>query len=120
MEPYVYAQMIASKDAAHQGEAKNSWLTGTSSWTLYSVTQYILGIQPQFDGLKIDPCIPAEWDGFTVTRKFRGDTYEITVRNPDGVMKGVKSVTLDGQTLDGNVLPVAGDAKTHQVVVVMG
>ena len=120
MEPYVYAQMIASKDAAHQGEAKNSWLTGTSSWTLYSVTQYILGVQPQFDGLKIDPCIPAEWDGFTVTRKFRGDTYEITVRNPDGVMKGVKSVTLDGQTLDGNVLPVAGDAKTHQVVVVMG
>ena len=119
MEPYVYAQMIASSDAVNQGQAKNSWLTGTSSWTLYSVTQYILGVRPTFDGLMIDPCIPAEWDGFTVTRKFRGDTFNITVKNPNGSMKGVKSVTVDGNAIDGNVVKVFGDGKTHEVIVEM-
>ena len=119
-EPYVYPQMIASVDAPRQGEAKNSWLTGTASWTLYSVTQYILGIRPQYDGLMIDPCISDKWDGFTVTRKFRGDTYNITVTNPDHVMKGVKSITVDGKPLSGNVLPVYGDKAVHEVQVVMG
>ena len=119
-EPYVYPQMIASVDAARQGEAKNSWLTGTASWTLYAGTQYILGIRPQYDGLEIDPCIAAEWDGFTVTRKFRGDVYDITVKNPDHVMKGVKSVTVDGKAIEGNVLPVYGDKATHKVEVILG
>ena len=119
-EPYVYPQMIASVDAARQGEAKNSWLTGTASWTLYAGTQYILGIRPQYDGLEIDPCIAADWDGFTVTRKFRGDVYDITVKNPDHVMKGVKSVTVDGKAIEGNVLPVYGDKATHKVEVILG
>ena len=70
-EPYVYSQMIAGKDAFKPGEAKNSWLTGTAAWNYYAVTQYILGIQPQYNGLKIDPCIPKEWDGFEINRKFR-------------------------------------------------
>ena len=119
-EPYVYPQMIASVDAARQGEAKNSWLTGTASWTLYAGTQYILGIRPQYDGLEIDPCIAADWDGFTVTRKFRGDVYDITVKNPDHVMKGVKSVTVDGKAIEGNVLPVYGDKAPHKVEVILG
>ncbi len=119
MEPYVYAQMIASTDAPNQGQAKNSWLTGTSSWTLYSVTQFILGIRPEFDGLTVDPCIPAEWDGFTVTRRFRGDVYNITVKNPNGSMKGVAEMTVDGKAVSGNTIPVAGDGKTHEVIVTM-
>ena len=75
-EPYVYAQMIAGKDAATHGEAKNSWLTGTSAWNYTAITQHILGIRPAFDGLEIDPAIPANWDGFKVTRVFRGMTYK--------------------------------------------
>lgn len=118
-EPYVYSQMIASKDAKNQGEAKNSWLTGTSSWTLYSVTQYILGVRPAFGGLVVDPCIPAEWKEFEVTRKFRGDTYVIKVKNPGGKMKGVSSLTVDGKTVEGNLIPLVGDGKIHTVEAVM-
>jgi len=119
-EPYVYSQMIAGRDASRHGEAKNSWLTGTAAWTFYNVSQYILGIQPQYDGLQIDPCIPAEFAGFTLTRKFRGDTYVITVDNSAKAMKGVKSMTLDGKELSGNIIPVCGDGKIHQVAVLMG
>ena len=79
-----------------------------------------LGIRPQYNGLMIDPCISDKWDGFTVTRKFRGDTFHITVTNPDHVMKGVKSITVDGKAIEGNVLPVYGDGKEHDVQVVMG
>lgn len=118
-EPYVYSQMIASKDAPNQGEAKNSWLTGTSSWTLYSVTQYILGVRPSYEGLVVDPCIPADWKEFEVTRKFRGDVYVIKVNNPNGKMKGVSSMTVDGKTVDGNQIPFSGDGKTHRVEVVL-
>src|SRR5690554_3449049 len=82
MEPYVYSQMIAGKDAGRHGEAKNSWLTGTAAWNFVAVSQWILGIRPDYDGLIIDPCIPSDWNGFTVTRKFRGATYRITVKNP--------------------------------------
>ena len=119
-EPYVYSQMIASVDAPNFGEAKNSWLTGTSSWTLYSVTQYILGIRPQYDGLMIDPCVPADWDNFKITRKFRGDTYHITIKNPIRAMKGVKILVLDGKEIDGNIVPVVGDGKEHFVEAIMG
>ncbi len=119
-EPYVYAQMIAGKDAGRSGEAKNSWLTGTAAWNFVAVSQYILGIAPDFNGLKVDPSIPSEWDGFTASRTFRGDVYEITVKNPDHVCKGVKSMTVDGAAVTGNVIPVAGDGKTHVVEVVLG
>ena len=83
-------------------------------------TQYILGIRPDWDGLAVDPCIPPAWEGFRAVRAFRGDTYEIDITNPDGVSKGVKSVTVDGEPIDGNVLPVIGDGGTHKVNVVMG
>jgi cellobiose phosphorylase len=119
-EPYVYAQMIAGKDASKPGEAKNSWLTGTASWNFYAITQYILGIRPDFDGLLIDPCIPAKWKGFTVTRKFRGAIYQIEVENPDGKSKGVKKVTVDGSAYKSNLIPVFGDGKEHKVKVIMG
>ena len=105
VEPYVYAQMIAGKDAFKPGEAKNSWLTGTAAWNFYAISQYILGIQPTYDGLRIDPCIAPDWKGYTVTRQFRGATYEITVKNPNGNMKGVKSLMIDGKIIDGNVIP---------------
>ena len=98
-EPYVYAQMIAGKDAYRPGEAKNSWLTGTAAWNFYTISQYILGIQPAYDGLVIDPCIPRDWKSYEITRKFRGATYEISVKNPKGVNKGVSAILVDGQPL---------------------
>ncbi|MNJ36221.1 N,N'-diacetylchitobiose phosphorylase [compost metagenome] len=119
-EPYVYSQMIAGKDAVNHGEAKNSWLTGTAAWNYVAITQAILGIQPDFDGLKVDPCIPTSWNGLQATRVFRGDTFEITIKNPNHVSKGVKSITVDGKAIDGNVIAPIGDGRTHQVEVVLG
>ena len=104
-EPYVYAQMIAGPDAATPGEAKNSWLTGTAAWNLVAVTQWILGIRPEHGGLRVDPCLPAEWDGFVAERSFRGATYRITVRKPIGVRGRVRSLVVDGEEVDGNLVP---------------
>jgi len=120
MEPYVYSQMIAGKDAVRHGEAKNSWLTGTAAWNYVAITQAILGVKPDFDGLKIDPCIPSDWEAYTVTRQFRGDTYRIRVKNPNRVCKGVASITVDGKPVEGQVIPVAGDGGVHDVEVVLG
>jgi cellobiose phosphorylase len=117
VEPYVYCQMIAGKDAYKPGEAKNSWLTGTAAWNYYAITQFILGIKPSYKGLEVNPCIPADWKGFTVNRKFRGAEYIITVKNESGVMKGVKQITLDGKTIEGNVIPHS--AGKHIVEVIM-
>lgn len=120
MEPYVYSQMVAGKDARRHGEAKNSWLTGTASWNFVAITQYILGIKPEYDGLKIDPSIPENWDGYTITRRFRGDTYRIAIKNPNHVSSGVARLTVDGKEAAGNILPLFGDGKTHEAVVVLG
>jgi cellobiose phosphorylase len=111
--------MIAGKDAKRHGEAKNSWLTGTAAWNFVAVSQYILGITPDWDGLKVDPSIPHEWDGFTASRQYRGATYDINVTNPNHVCKGIKSVTVDGKAIEGNVLPTFAEG-THKVEVVMG
>ncbi len=119
-EPYVYSQMIAGRDAPSFGEAKNSWLTGTAAWTFLSVSQAILGVCPTLDGLRLDPCIPAAWRGFTVTRRFRGAEYRITVDNIAGVQKGVKTILADGIELSGNILPQAPAGSTVQVTVIMG
>jgi cellobiose phosphorylase len=119
-EPYVYAQMIAGKDAFKPGEAKNSWLTGTASWNFYAISQYILGIRPDYDGLLIDPCIPQEWNGFKLTRKFRNAIYRIEVTNPDHKSKGVREVTVDGKLQSSNLIPLFGDMKEHVVKVVLG
>lgn len=118
VEPYVYSQMIAGKDAAKPGEAKNSWLTGTAAWNWYAITQYILGIKPAYNGLQIDPCICSEWKEYTVTRRFRGAEYEITIKNPDGVCKGIREMLLDGQPVEGNVVPHTPGR--HKVLVTLG
>ena len=119
-EPYVYSQMIAGKDAPNFGEAKNSWLTGTAAWTFLDVSQYILGIRPDYDGLVIDPCIPSTLSGFTAKRDFRGVTYHIQVKNPNGVQKGVKVLTVDGAIVDGNMIPFDPSKKEVTVEVIMG
>ncbi len=118
-EPYVYAQMIAGRDAATPGEAKNSWLTGTAAWTFVTLSQGILGVQPQYEGLRIDPCIPSGWGGFTVTRRFRGTDYRIRVRNPDGVSKGVARLLVDGKEMRGNEIPLSS-SESVDVEVVLG
>jgi len=116
----VYAQMIAGKDAFKSGEAKNSWLTGTAAWNFYAITQFILGIQPDYDGLIIDPCIPDDWKGFKITRKFRGATYHIEIQNPDGKSKGVKMLIVDSKQHTSNLIPVFGDGMEHDVKVILG
>ena len=119
-EPYVYSQMVAGRDAKNHGEAKNSWLTGTASWTFLNISEYILGIRADYAGLMVDPCIPAKMKGFTVTRRFRGDTYVIEVDNSAGVQKGIVSLTVDGKAVEGNIIPPAGDGAVHQVKAIMG
>ena len=118
-EPYVYSQMIAGKDAWKPGEAKNSWLTGTAAWNYHAITRYILGIQPDYEGLTIDPCIPEKWDGYTVTRKFRGTTYHIEVQNPAHISKGIRELYVDGKKINGNNIPLQRSSSCH-VVAVMG
>jgi cellobiose phosphorylase len=105
-EPYVFAQMVAGKDAPTHGEAKNSWLTGTAAWTYYAITQWILGIRAEYDGLRVDPVIPGKWKGFIVTRRFRGNTYRIEIRNPHGHQAGIKKLLVDGREMPANLLPV--------------
>ncbi len=117
VEPYVYCQMVAGKDAAKPGEGKNSWLTGTAAWNWYTVTQYILGIRPTFEGLQIDPCIPATLSGYRVVRRFRGAEFEIVVRNPEGRQRGVRSIVVDGRPIEGNVVEVTPGR--HTVTVTM-
>jgi cellobiose phosphorylase len=120
MEPYVYCQMIAGKEAVKPGEGKNSWLTGTAAWNFYAVTQYILGLKPDYDGLQINPCIPKDWEGFEIQRNFRGATLNIKVVNPSGVSKGVKEMTINGKAVSGNIIPILEPDKNHFITVVMG
>ena len=119
-EPYVYAQMVAGPQAAKPGEAKNSWLTGSASWSLVAVTQYILGLRSGHDGLIIDPCIPADWASFSARRQFRGAIYEIDVQNPSGTGRGVRSMTVDGKAVVGNLVPLAEPGTTVRVKVELG
>ena len=117
VEPYVNCQMVAGKDAARPGEGKNSWLTGTAAWMWYTVSEFILGIQPDYEGLRIDPCLPSTAKEYTVKRRFRGALYHIHVVNPDGHQKGVKRISLDGKAVTGNLVPWSEGE--HQVEVVM-
>ena len=120
-EPYVYSQMIAGPCAPRYGEAKNSWLTGTAAWSFFSVSQAILGIKPQFDGLMIDPCLPASIPRLTITRKFRGATYIIEIENAGGGKKAPLTIDLDGVRLPGNLLPLpTRPGETHRVSVRIG
>ena len=118
-EPYVYSQMIAGRDAKNHGEAKNSWLTGTAAWTFYNVSRFILGIKPDYDGLLVDPCLPDDLTEFEVTRKFRGDTYNIKVDNSAKAQKGVAKLIVDGKEVPfGPIAPIGG--KVRDVKVIMG
>jgi len=119
-EPYIYSQMIAGRDAPTAGEAKNSWLTGTAAWSFVAISQYIFGIQPDYDGLRIDPCIPKEWKQFTVKRTFQNAVYTIRVENPVSIHKGIREIIVDGRIISGNILPIFRDGKTHNVRVIMG
>lgn len=120
VEPYVYCQMTAGKDAARPGEAKNSWLTGTAAWNWYAITQFILGIRPDYDGIRIDPCVPTSCEGFSVHRRFRGADFEITVSNPGHVSKGVASLSLNGIPLEENLIPVCPAGSVNKVEAVLG
>jgi cellobiose phosphorylase len=119
-EPYVYAQMIAGRDAPTHGEAKNSWLSGTAAWNYVAITQWILGIRPAYNGLQIAPCIPAEWDGFSAVRHYRGVRYEIEVKNPGHVCHGVQEMRVDGEAVAGNIAPLFEAGSTHRVEVTLG
>jgi cellobiose phosphorylase len=121
-EPYVYAQMIAGQDAPTHGEAKNSWLTGTAAWNYVAITQWILGIRPELDGLRIDPVPPSGWPGFTATRRFRGATYQITVRRAGTLDSGLAEgagLVANGQQIAGSLLPLAPAGETVDVEVVL-
>ncbi len=116
-EPYVYAQNILSDEHPQFGLARNSWLSGSAAWNYLAATQYILGVRPDYDGLRVDPCIPADWDGFRVTRRFRGATYDIQVHNPMHICMGVARMTLDGKELEDNLIPVDVQKESHTVEV---
>ena len=114
LEPYVYAQMIAGKEASRHGEAKNSWLTGTAAWNFVAVSQHLLGVRAGYDGLIVDPCIGPQVPEFTVRRRARGATYVITVHNGGG--KGARLV-VDGVPIEGNAIPYAPAGSTVLVEV---
>jgi cellobiose phosphorylase len=119
-EPYIYCQMVAGRDAKFHGEGKNSWLTGTAAWTFVNISQYILGVYPTHQGLSVDPCVPSDFGDFKVTRKFREGTYHISIRKADGIQKGVKELVVDGQKVDGHIIPYVKGKTEYQVEVVMG
>ena len=121
LEPYVYAQMVAGKPqyAKKPGEAKNSFLTGTAAWNFVAVSQFILGIRPTYDGLMVDPCCASDME-FTVTRKFRGNTFIIDVKNPNKVCCGVSKMIVDGKEVEGNVLKATANGDVHKVEITLG
>ncbi len=118
--PYNYPQNILGDEHPQFGLARNSWLSGTASWTYQAATQYILGIKPTYGGLAVNPCIPTEWDGFTAQRWFRGAFYQITVENPDHVNSGVRSMRVDGQPIENHIAPLFNDGKSHTIEVELG
>ncbi|GAJ75349.1 LOW QUALITY PROTEIN: chitobiose phosphorylase [Vibrio sp. JCM 18905] len=119
-EPYSYVQFIMGRDHQDHGRANHPWLTGTSGWAYFAVTNFILGVRTGFDGLTIDPCIPTNWPGFEVTRQWLGATYNIKVVNPDSVSKGVKSITLNGEAITGASVPVQAEGSVNEVIVTLG
>ncbi len=119
IEPYVYAQFTHSKYSPHYGASRLPWLSGTASWAYYTAAQFILGIQPQYFGLKIDPCIPSKWKELTVTRKFQGKHFNIRIRNKNGSQKGVKEILINGEKIEGNLIPLNKMKDTNEVLVEM-
>jgi N,N'-diacetylchitobiose phosphorylase len=120
IEPYVYCQYTHSPASPRSGASRVPWLSGSASWSYFAATRFILGLRPDWNGLIIDPCIPKSWPGFTATRKFRGKTLRLEVRNPHGVEKGIARLSLNGQTLTGNLIPADKLAAENSVLAVMG
>lgn len=119
-EPYVQAQTTYSKYSPREGNTRTSWLTGAAAWAYFSASQYILGLRPEIDGLRVDPCIPSSWEGFSAVRRFRGQVLHITVHNPQRVCRGVVRMTIDGQDAGGNLIPPGVPGKERQVQVWLG
>lgn len=118
-EPYSYCQFVMGPDHTAFGRARHPFMTGSGGWSYFAATRYILGVRPQFGGLLVDPCVPADWKRFQITRVWRGAVYHITVENPQGVEKGVASVVHNGQAVDG-LIPVQPAGSVNQVIVTMG
>lgn len=117
-EPYSYCQFIMGRDHTAYGRARHPFMTGSGGWAYFAATRYMLGIRPQFDSLDIDPCVPGDWKEFSVVREWRGARYRILVKNPEGVMKGVKELYLDGSRVDR--IPAMQAGTEHEVTAVMG
>jgi len=120
IEPYVYCQSTHSKSSPRYGNSRVPWLSGSATWSFVAAAQYILGLQPVVDGLRIDPCIPLSWEGFEATRRFRNKELSIKVLNPDGVQKGVKSLKINGKMVEGNIVSIHLMEAKNQVEVIMG
>jgi N,N'-diacetylchitobiose phosphorylase len=118
-EPYSYCQFIMGKDHTAHGRARHPWLTGSAGWFYTAATKYILGIRPSYHGLIIDPCIPADWAGFEVTRQWRGAIYQIRVKNPVRVMKNVHTVLLNGQPA-ALPIPIQTNGSVNEIIVTLG
>jgi len=118
-EPYVYSQYITSNEHSQPGRTSHSWQTGTAAWMFRINFDYILGIRPQYDGLEINPVIPSDWKGFKAQRIFRGTSYEIEVLNPEGVESGVRKITVNGEAIEGKILPLISK-ETCKVIVTLG
>jgi len=119
-EPYVQAQTTYSTFSPRAGNTRTSWLSGAAAWCYYSLTQYILGIRPEYEGLRLDPCIPSAWKGFSATRRFRGKMIDIEVRNPKGLCRGVARLELNGESLEGNLIPADKLKAENSVVAILG
>jgi cellobiose phosphorylase len=120
VEPYAYANCMISSRHDRPGESEIGWVTGSTSWWFYVATEWMMGAIPDYEGLRIDPCLPRKWKKVELRRPFRGATYRVTVLNPKGVCRGVKSIALDGEKLKGNLIRPHSDGKTHEVVVTLG
>ncbi|MGB3616691.1 MAG: glycosyl hydrolase family 65 protein [Catalinimonas sp.] len=120
IEPYVVCQSTHSRYSPKHGASRLPWLSGSATWTFYAISQYVLGIQPDYAGLRVDPCVPDHWDKFSVQRTFRGKRLNVRITNPDGVQKGIKSITVNGEAVEGNLIPTGVLGDHNEVEVVMG
>jgi len=120
-EPYVYAEYLVGPEHPYlYGEGAFTWITGCSGWSFMAITEWLLGIRRDFEGLRIDPCIPKHWKGFSVRRPFRGAVYEIKIENPKGVQRGIRELYLDGKRIQEGLIKPHSDGKLHSIRVVMG
>jgi cellobiose phosphorylase len=120
IEPYVYCQFTNSKHSPRYGASRLPWLSGSASWAYYTATQYILGIQPEYSGLRIDPCIPSAWNDVKITRRFRSKFLSMRISNPEGIERGVKKMILNGKEIEGNLIPFGLMKDQNEVLVIMG